>query len=48
VVFNSNTKQVVELPNGAWRSGIDNNRFIDKNISKLQVEPYTCSILYQE
>jgi len=48
VVFNSNTKQVVELPNGAWRSRIDNNRFIDKNISKLQVEPYTCSILYQE
>jgi len=48
VVFNSNTKQVVELPNGAWRSRIENNRFIDKNISKLTVEPYSCSILYQE
>ncbi|HEX3168855.1 MAG TPA: type I pullulanase [Chitinophagaceae bacterium] len=48
VVFNSNIKQVVELPNGAWRSRIDNNRFIDKNISKLSVKPYSCSILYQE
>jgi pullulanase len=48
VIFNSNTKQVVELPSGAWRSRIDNNRFIDKNISKLSVKPYSCSILYQE
>lgn len=48
VIFNSNTKQVVELPNGTWRSRIENNRFIDKNISKLSVEPYSCSILYQE
>jgi len=48
VIFNSNTQQDVELPKGAWRSGIENNRFIDKNVSKLTAQSYSCSILYQE
>jgi len=48
VIFNSNTKQFFGLPNGIWRSRIENSRFIDKNISKLLAEPYSCSILYQE
>jgi len=48
VVFNSNSTKTVSLPNGIWETAIWNNKFGDADIPKLLVEPYSCTILYQE
>jgi pullulanase len=48
VVFNSNSTKTVSLPDGIWKTAIWNNKFGDADIPKLLVEPYTCTILYQE
>jgi len=48
VVFNSDSKKIVTLPNGVWKTAILNNQFEEVDISKLIVEPYSCTILYQQ
>ena len=48
IVLNSDSKKIVSLPNGIWKTAILNNRFEDIDIPKLLAEPYSCTILYQE
>jgi pullulanase len=48
IVLNSDSKKTVSIPNGIWRTATLNNHFEDVDIPKLVVEPYSCTILYQD
>lgn len=48
VVFNGGDKKTIMLPAGAWKTKIRNNSFENADVSKLLLEPYSCSIFYQE
>ncbi len=48
IVFNDDTRKTIGFPNGTWKTKIWNNSFEDADVSKLLLEPYSCSIFYQE
>jgi len=48
IILNSDSRKTVSLPNGIWKTAILNRHFEDVDISRLIVEPYSCTILYQE
>lgn len=48
IILNGDGRKTVSLPIGIWKTAIWNNHFEDINVVKLVMEPYSCSILFQE